>query len=47
VLELLVDESRRRDLAERARRRARREFTVKRMVELVEETYNELLSRTG
>lgn len=45
VIALLDDDRRRGDLAGRARSRARSEFTVRRMVELVEGVYDELVSR--
>jgi glycosyltransferase involved in cell wall biosynthesis len=44
VVSLLDDANRREALAGRARARARSEFTVERMVELVEQVYDELLS---
>lgn len=43
VVGLLTDDARRAGMAARARARARSEFTVQRMVSLVEETYSELL----
>lgn len=46
VIELLGDEQRRKEFAERARVRARSEFTLERMVEHVEATYEELLGRS-
>jgi glycosyltransferase involved in cell wall biosynthesis len=44
VVDLLEDGARRRELGARAQARARTEFSITRMVELVERTYDELLS---